>query len=1131
MIGPNPEIEILLQTPVQDKELLQYQQEFLEFAQMEEEQLTQDSQQSVEKPMMDMVHEIYSTPEQEMDLEEEIPLKKRKVNSTGNSPERAMPGSGNNQYTIIADQQDDEPMELPMGLNNQLNSAGGDETKINVNDKQSAIKALQFYSSDSAKDSLQLDASQLPDEDLVFDFDSQFVRFNEELFNSAIAGFIWSETLITSNSSHKDKFVKLSMKNCQHLSPKENINVLLHEMIHCYLTDICKKPREHCGDFDRMMENINRKLNSEITHAHESPAKPDAPYIWRCEDRNSGHAHNQSVSCLSLSENFIVFGSEMSVSLFKSRPLKFIKTVAKTGGVVHCVVINSGGYIAIGSDVDFHNNTLISCGRNVKIWKKEHTAWKNIGTLDEGELARWHPNGEYFSVAKDKKDLPHTSKTPDEIPESELFGMEDEIFDDVLIDNQAVEDNGTQEMDLDDDGVDDFVVDDDGGGYAEEFRTERDVLRYQEREGKKALKALRREYKMDPAVADAPVYPTHDIQEPFQPNSCPAKQNRQYLVFDGVGTVCAIESGTQFTMDVEFHDTSIRPFHFTDYNNYSLSSIGPSGVVFASQSTTTLNSLVYYRPFDNWANKNDWTFSLPKDETAQVVACTMSRVVVASNQQYLRIFSTSGIQVGIRSLSGPVVSMCGGNDLLFCVYHLAGVYHGNQNLGYMLLDMNTSQVVAQDLLPVSPCSKLTWVGFSTLGYPCTFDSEGILRGLFMNSGNMWTPLFDSKIFKKERAEEYWPVGVADSDFLCVVLKGNTHPNFPKPIINDLPLNIPLLELENDTVKLEQQIIQSRLIYKETSIGEEAKIDKLTLQLLANACKNEQTQRALDLCDMLYLISSIDGAIKIAVFYQQPALGERMNHIKQKRANEEKEEAPVYTRPSRFESTLVDDDFESPSHKKTRIEAPKYQFFDQKDTEDDLQPSLPFAEPAEMEISKPFIPKSKPIPIPNAKPTVKVKSVAEEPKLKPINPFGLDKAKKPLNPFGRAPVAEKVDAEPKKRKQITLEGFVKKPEEPKIRKIEDEPNKIRKIDLAESSAAPKDSADMMEKFAKKSAEIEDREKCLEVEKMFDDEKENAGNENDGNENIVKEKLAEMTDRPKGKGVAPSHAGLAQFLYQK
>ncbi|KAJ3260995.1 hypothetical protein HK103_006950 [Boothiomyces macroporosus] len=1349
MIGNPEEIEFISSKPISSSELKELQQQFIEFAEMEDEQLTEESSQpSVsEKPMREMVEEIYSD-KADFDSEEDTPLRKRKMESPVNSVsiESVDEPKSPSKRQIL----DDDLMELPTNQGQSKES----ESK-SINDKDSAIKALQQFSSQDIHEIESLDVSLLPDEDLLFDFDAKYKLYNRELFNNAIKGFEWSDGIISSNSANSNGVIKLSSRLCQYLSPRECINIMLHEMIHCYLAMAFGKPREHCEEFDQMMNLFNQDIHSNVTHDHSFPELPNPEYKWKClgacsnlkpymghigrknntrpgpndkwfhkhstecggkiipikpapraaklagqkkidsidwsetdrriviahkvivstccglhmleqhlkphqkkaitagsdkissnstsllqdgfADRNSGNTHSQSVSCLSVSDNFLVFGSEMTVSLFKVRPLKFVKTIAKTSGVVNCVVINDGGYIAVGSDepqiyiynaqipdyketlnhgnavtsVDFHANKLISCGRDVKIWKKEHTTWKNIGNLDQGDIAKWNPSGEYFSVAKEKKvtvynaktfesvysfdhqeilsaleyspnglylacasanllyiwhpqqsitdpvkkesnlakisgitfhpssndllfgdvegnvgywkeflpsDLPHASKTPEKIPEDELFGVEDDIFNDVLIEHQAEEDEDMDE-------VDDFVVDDDGGGYAEEFRNERDVIRYQEREGKKALKELRREYNIQPANEQLS-FPTHDIQEAFQPNSSPLKQNRQYLVFNDVGTVCAIESGTQFTMDVEFHDSSIRPFHFTDYNNYTLSSIGPSGVVFASQATAALTSLVYYRPFDNWANKSDWTFTLPKDESAQVVACTMSRVVVATNQQYIRVFSTSGIQVGIRSLSGPIVSMSGGNDLLFCVYHHAGVFHGNQSLAYFLLDMNTNQIVVQDMLPISPCSKLKWVGFSSLGYPCTFDSEGVLRGLFLNSGNMWTPLFDSKIFKKERVEEYWPVGVTESNFLCVVLKGNTHPNFPKPIINDLPLAIPLLEPENDTVKLEQQIIQSRLIFTETNNGEEAKIDKLTLQLLANACKNEQTQRALDLCDMLYLIESIDGAMKIAVFYQQPALGERMNHIKQKRLSEEKEEPEeLYTRSSRFENTLVDDDFEPPvKHKKIRVEAPDYELFPQRDFDDHPSLSFPLDAPEpEPEIQKPYIPKSKPIPIPKAKHNDDIlKPVSEEIKPKPLNPFGLDRAKKPMNPFGRPPAAEKVETEAKKRKQITLEGFVKKPSEAA--------SKIRKVDRPESSEAAKNSTEMMEKFVQKvddGPEMgEEREKTEELEKMLDEEK-----ENEDSENIVAEKLAEMTSRPKGKGVAASNAGLAQFLYQK
>ena len=83
-----------------------------------------------------------------------------------------------------------------------------------------------------------------------------------------------------------------------------------------------------------------------------------------------------------------------------------------------------------------------------------------------------------------------------------------------------------------------------------------------------------------------------------------------------IGSICAIESGQQYTMDVKFHDAASRPFHFTDYNKYTLAALGSVGAAFASNATSSSNSSVYYRPFDNWGSKNDWSVQLPDGENA-----------------------------------------------------------------------------------------------------------------------------------------------------------------------------------------------------------------------------------------------------------------------------------------------------------------------------------------------------------------------------------------------------------------------------------------------------------------------------------------------------------------------------------
>lgn len=107
-----------------------------------------------------------------------------------------------------------------------------------------------------------------------------------------------------------------------------------------------------------------------------------------------------------------------------------------------------------------------------------------------------------------------------------------------------------------------------------------------------------------------------DIQSAFQPGSTPLRGNRRYLAFNMIGTISSIDSSTHFTVDVAFHDNSQRPFHFTDHHQYSLACLGSLGATFASEATSSLPSVLHFRPLDSWASKNDWTVELPTGESA-----------------------------------------------------------------------------------------------------------------------------------------------------------------------------------------------------------------------------------------------------------------------------------------------------------------------------------------------------------------------------------------------------------------------------------------------------------------------------------------------------------------------------------
>ncbi|KAJ3038284.1 hypothetical protein HK097_003216 [Rhizophlyctis rosea] len=252
------------------------------------------------------------------------------------------------------------------------------------------------------------------------------------------------------------------------------------------------------------------------------------------------------------------------------------------------------------------------------------------------------------------------------------------------------------------------------------------------------------------------------------------------------------------------------------------------------------------------------------------------------------------------------MAACG--DLLFVVYHVGGVYHGNQNLAYILYNLQKEVTVKKDALPISKGSLLTWVGISEIGMPATYDTNGIVRVLLPYGDFQWIPVLDSTMAKRARSEEsatiYWPVDVTDREFMCVVCKGaDKHPHFPKPLITELPLTIPFAMLETPIVQLEEKYWKGAVVARHLrglseggDVGREAEIgrrdlemDKILVQLILAACKAERVERALDLCRCLQSLKSLDGAIKIAVHHHLPGLAERMSLVKEAKIKKMREE--------------------------------------------------------------------------------------------------------------------------------------------------------------------------------------------------------------------------------------------------
>ena len=85
-----------------------------------------------------------------------------------------------------------------------------------------------------------------------------------------------------------------------------------------------------------------------------------------------------------------------------------------------------------------------------------------------------------------------------------------------------------------------------------------------------------------------------------------------------------------------------------------------------------------------------------------------------------------------------------------------------------------------------------------------YDSTGLLSILDRHrrtSQARWVPYHDSSSVKDK---SYWPVGLTETHFTCVILRGKERePWFPRPLIQEIELGIPLVGMEHEQGKREE----------------------------------------------------------------------------------------------------------------------------------------------------------------------------------------------------------------------------------------------------------------------------------------------------------------------------------------
>ncbi|KAG4078619.1 hypothetical protein HA402_015209 [Bradysia odoriphaga] len=389
------------------------------------------------------------------------------------------------------------------------------------------------------------------------------------------------------------------------------------------------------------------------------------------------------------------------------------------------------------------------------------------------------------------------------------------------------------------------------------------------------------------SVADVKVTSTVSaIQPPFQSSSTPSHLEHRYMCWNNVGVVKAHNTDDENSIGVEFHDASVHhDIHIGNYLNHTMAALSTTVLALACETPSKLVCIALS------AGSREWSISLPDCEEIIAVGASDKLVAVATDVNNLRIFSVMGTQRELISLPGPPVAVAGYGDTIIVAYHGGPPLNNSQNMCVMLVQAIGLSVRCREFrLALTPGTKLTWFGFSDRGSPVCNDTMGTVR-LFNLKGNYWTTICDMNKHIKNASDTFFIVDVSEHSQIvrAILCRGGAYPmTTPKPLVSELPMQIPMCDMESEKSELEESLIRHANLQVD---GAEKSLKEIAIKLFAIACRSENEVRAKELVEMiaspLLLPIAIKYANKLGRIHLSAKLSELMPQLEEQEKLKEK----------------------------------------------------------------------------------------------------------------------------------------------------------------------------------------------------------------------------------------------------
>lgn len=465
--------------------------------------------------------------------------------------------------------------------------------------------------------------------------------------------------------------------------------------------------------------------------------------------------------------------------------------------------------------------------------------------------------------------------------------MIDNDFGDIEFAEDEVKTNGNAFVNESADEDDD---DDDGAVSIEKLKSK--VMSYANADfqnDEETKDSTDRERSVSPSMPAGAFVKSFKQQSAFQPSSTPSHLEHRYLVWNTVGIVTLHADGSDGAIDVEFHDASVHhSLHIPNYNNHNLASLSSSALAMAAVNSSKVVCIAL-----SASGNKEWSAILPDCESVEAICATSKMVAVASNMQFLRIFTVMGTQREIISIPGPVVCMSGYEDRLLICYHSAPSSVRQQNIQAMLLQTCGLRLKCQNItMPLTPERQLAWLGFSDCGSPVFNDSMGLVQ-LFNFKSNCWYPVCDTMKQSSSVSNNYFVISLSERSQIvqAVLCRGTSYPmTTPRPMMQELPLQLPLCDLENEKSAFEDSMLRATIMSMDNS---EKTVKETAIKLFALACRSEMEMRAKELIETIactdLLMLAVKYATKLGRIHLSDKLSELLPQIEDEQQARENEE--------------------------------------------------------------------------------------------------------------------------------------------------------------------------------------------------------------------------------------------------